>query len=94
MPYSGFARTFDFVSPELELTFDGASLVPEATGNPAGDPRELLVWFVNHCAAMGITIEPDWTITTGTYVGAHRIERPGIVHAHIDGLGEVEFMLT
>jgi 2-keto-4-pentenoate hydratase len=94
VPYAGFARTFDFVSPELELTFDGASLVPETTGNPAGDPRELLVWLVNHCAAMGITIEPEWTITTGTYVGAHRIEQPGTVHGHIDGLGEVEIVLT
>lgn len=89
-PYSTLARSLDFVAPELTLTFDGVSLVPEAPGNPAGDPRELLVWFVNHCAAMGIAIEPGWTVTTGTYVGAHRIEGPGILHAAIDGLGEVE----
>jgi 2-keto-4-pentenoate hydratase len=94
IPYASLARHFDFVSPELELSFDGTSLVPEAPGNPAGDPRELLVWFVNHCAAMGITIEPEWTITTGTYVGAHRIEQPGVVHGHIDGLGEVEIELA
>jgi len=90
LPYSALARSFDFVVPELELTFDGASLVPETPGNPAGDPRELLVWFVNHCAAMGITIESEWTVTTGTYVGAHRINAPGLLHGHIDGLGEVE----
>ncbi|WP_345810706.1 hydratase [Paraburkholderia sp. PREW-6R] len=92
--YAGLARGFDFVSPELELTFNGESLVPEATGNPAGDPRELLVWFVNHCAAMGITIEPEWTITTGSYVGAHIVDKAGRVHGHIDGLGEVELELT
>jgi 2-keto-4-pentenoate hydratase len=92
--YAGFARTFDFVSPQLTLTFDGESLVPEATGNPVGDPRELLVWFVNHCAAMGITIEPDWTITTGSYVGAHKVNGPGRVHGHIDGLGGVEIDLS
>lgn len=92
--YAGFARAFDFVSPALELTFDGVSLVPEASGNPVGDPRELLVWFVNHCAAMGIAIEPDWTITTGSYVGAHKVEHAGIVHGHFDGLGEVEIELT
>lgn len=90
LPYGTLARTLDFVAPEVELTFDGVSLVPEAPGNPAGDPRELLVWFVNHCAAMGITIEPEWTVTTGTYVGAHRIDGPGLLHGHIDGLGEVE----
>lgn len=89
-PYGALARMLDFVAPELELSFDGESLVPEAPGNPAGDPRELLVWFVNHCAAMGITIEPEWTVTTGSYVGAHRIERAGLLHGHIDGLGEVE----
>jgi 2-keto-4-pentenoate hydratase len=92
--YAGLARGFDFVSPELELSFDGESLVPDATGNPAGDPRELLVWFVNHCAAMGITIEPEWTLTTGSYVGAHKVDKPGIVRGHIDGLGEVEIELT
>ncbi|CAB3808175.1 hydratase [Paraburkholderia fynbosensis] len=94
LAYAGLARGFDFVSPELELSFDGASLVPDATGNPAGDPRELLVWFVNHCAAMGITIEPEWTLTTGSYVGAHRVHQPGVVRGHIDGLGEVEIELT
>jgi 2-keto-4-pentenoate hydratase len=92
--YAGLARSFDFVSPELELSLDGVSLVPEATGNPAGDPRELLVWFVNHCAAMGITIEPEWTLTTGSYVGAHKIDQSGVVRGHIDGLGEVEIELT
>ncbi|HZZ09254.1 MAG TPA: hydratase [Paraburkholderia sp.] len=94
VPYAGIARGFDFVSPELELSFDGLSLLPEATGNPAGDPRELLVWFVNHCAAMGITIEPEWTLTTGSYVGAHTVDKVGIVRGHIDGLGEVEIELT
>jgi len=92
--YAGLARGFDFVSPELELSVNGRSLVPEATGNPAGDPRELLVWFVNHCAAMGITIERGWTITTGSYLGAHKVREPGIVRGHIDGLGEVEIELT
>ncbi|OLL30772.1 hydratase [Burkholderia sp. SRS-W-2-2016] len=93
-PYASLARGFDFVSPELELSFNGQSLLPEATGNPAGDPRELLVWFVNHCAAMGITIERDWTITTGSYVGAHKLAEAGIVRGHIDGLGEVEVELN
>jgi 2-keto-4-pentenoate hydratase len=93
LAYAGLARSFDFVAPELELSFDGVSLVPDATGNPVGDPRELLVWFVNHCAAMGIAIEPEWTITTGSYVGAHKVSKVGIVRGHIDGLGAVEVEL-
>ncbi|HEY1608933.1 MAG TPA: hydratase [Paraburkholderia sp.] len=90
LPYTPLARSLDFVAPELELAFNGVSLVPEFTGNPAGDPRELLVWLANHCAAAGITIEPGWTVTTGSYLGAHRIDGPGILRGHIDGLGEVE----
>ena len=46
------------------------------------------------CAAMGITIERDWTLTPGSYVGAHKVTEPGIVRGHIDGLGEVEIELT
>jgi hypothetical protein len=43
---------------------------------------------------MGITIEPEWTLTTGSYVGAHNVGKPGVVRGHIDGLGEVEIELT
>ncbi|MDE1184205.1 hydratase [Paraburkholderia sp.] len=92
--FAGVARSFDFVSPVLSLTCDGVSVVPESTGNPAGDPRELLVWFVNHCAAMGITIDPGWTITTGSYVGAYRLDKPGVVRGHFDGLGDIELTLV
>ncbi|SAL23243.1 2-keto-4-pentenoate hydratase [Caballeronia humi] len=93
-PYNVIAPGFDFLAPRLELTLDGVSIVPDTGGNPAGDPRELLVWFVNHCSRMGLAVEPFWTVTTGTYTGAHRIEVPGLVHGSIDRVGEIELALV
>lgn len=93
-PYAVIAPGFDFLAPTLDLTLDGVSIVPGTAGNPAGDPRELLVWFVNHCSQTGHTVEPFWTLTTGSYTGAHRIEVPGVVHGRIDRIGEIELTLA
>lgn len=93
-PYDVIAPGFDFLSPGLELTYDGESIVPASTGNPAGDPRELLVWFVNHCSAQGHTVQPFWTITTGSYTGARRIEGRGVLSGRIDRIGDIELTLN
>jgi 2-keto-4-pentenoate hydratase len=92
-PYEVIAPNFDFLSPLLELAVDGVSIVPPSTGNPAGDPRELLVWFVNHCSAHGHTVQPFWTVTTGSYTGARRVDGPGVVSGGIDRIGEIELTL-
>jgi 2-keto-4-pentenoate hydratase len=93
-PYDVIAPGFDFIAPKLELTLDGVSVLPKACGNTAGDPREILLWLVNHCSRMGLTVEPFWTITTGTYTGAHRVEGAGMLHGSIDRIGELELVLA
>ncbi|KND61152.1 2-keto-4-pentenoate hydratase [Candidatus Burkholderia verschuerenii] len=93
-PYEVIAPGFDFLAPRLEFTLDGMSIAPEALGNPAGDPRELLVWLVNHCSRMELAVEPFWTITTGSYTGAYRVEGPAMVHGSIDRVGELELVLS
>jgi 2-keto-4-pentenoate hydratase len=93
-PYDVIAPGFDFLAPRLDLTLDGVSIVPAGVGNPAGDPRELLVWFANHCSQRGLAVEPFWTITTGTYTGAYRVEVPGVVRGSIDRVGEIELTLV
>jgi 2-keto-4-pentenoate hydratase len=93
-PYDAIAPGFDFLAPRLELTLDGLPIAPAALGNPAGDPRELLPWLVNHCSRMGLTVEPFWTITTGSYTGAYRLDGPGMVHGSIDRVGELELVLA
>jgi len=93
-PYEVVAPGFDFLAPRLELTLDGVAIAPPTIGNPAGDPRELLLWLVDHCSRMGLTVEPFWTITTGSYTGAYRVEGPAMVHGAIDRIGELELVLT
>lgn len=93
-PYEVVSAGFDFLSPRIELTLDGLPIAPAAQGNPAGDPRVLLPWLVNHCSRMGLTVEPFWTITTGSYTGAYRVEGPAMVHGAIDRIGELELVLT
>jgi len=93
-PYDVVAPGFDFLTPRLEFTLDGVSIAPAALGNPAGDPRELLPWLVNHCSRMGLTVEPFWTITTGSYTGAYRVDGPGMLHGAIDRIGELELVLA
>ncbi|MDR5854536.1 hydratase [Caballeronia sp. LZ062] len=93
-PYEVVAPSFDFLAPRLEFTLDGVGIAPATLGNPAGDPRELLPWLVNHCSRMGLTVEPFWTITTGSYTGAYRVEGPAMVHGAIDRIGELELVLT
>jgi 2-keto-4-pentenoate hydratase len=92
-PYDVIAPNFDFLDPRLELTLDGVSILPPSTGNTSGDPRELLVWFVNHCSASGHTVQPFWTVTTGSYTGAHRVDQPGMISGRIDRIGEIELTL-
>jgi len=92
-PYEAIAQNFDFLDPRLELTMDGVSILPPSTGNTAGDPRELLVWFVNHCSASGHAVQPSWIVTTGSYTGAHRIDKAGVLSGRIDRIGEIELTL-
>jgi 2-keto-4-pentenoate hydratase len=92
-PYDVIAPGFDFLTPRLEFTLDGLPIAPATLGNPAGDPRELLLWLVNHCSRMGLTVEPFWTITTGSYTGAYRVDGPAMVHGSIDRIGELELVL-
>jgi 2-keto-4-pentenoate hydratase len=92
-PYEVVSQGFDFLAPRLELSFDGVSIMPAGAGNSAGDPRELLVWFVNHCSMRGHAVQPFWTITTGSYTGAHRLDGPGVLNGSIDRIGEIELTL-
>lgn len=92
-PYEVVSQGFDFLTPRLDLNLDGVSILPAATGNPAGDPRELLVWFVNHCRTRGHGVQPSWIVTTGSYTGAHRVEQAGVISGRIDRIGEIELAL-
>ncbi len=84
---------YPFVAPSLHFTFDGASTFEGLPSNPAGDPRRLLGWMVNHAVSRGVTLELGTVITTGSYTGIHFPTGPGVVVGVIDGLPPVELTL-
>jgi 2-keto-4-pentenoate hydratase len=81
---------FPFTAPSLRFTFEGASTFEGVPANPAGDPRRLLGWVVNHAVARGITLEPGTVITTGSYTGMLFPTGPGVAVGVIEGLPPVE----
>ncbi|MEX5685745.1 2-keto-4-pentenoate hydratase [Pseudomonas silesiensis] len=88
-----YEENFPFVHPALELTLNGDSIVPAAVANPAGDPRRLLPWLVNHHTRQGQTLPQDLVITTGSYTGMFLADGPGELSGQIRGLPPVSLSL-
>jgi 2-keto-4-pentenoate hydratase len=89
-----YAASFRFETPRLSFRFDGVDIVKGRIGNPAGDPRRLLSWVVNHCAARGIAIGGDVVVTTGSYTGMHFPIGPGTAVAEIEGFAPVRLTIV
>lgn len=89
-----YSADFPFTTPSLTFVFDGADIVKSSVANPAGDPRRLLAWAVNHCTARGVAIGGDVVITTGSYTGMHFASSPGTVIGEIRGLPPVSLTLV
>jgi 2-keto-4-pentenoate hydratase len=87
VPYRG---DYPFIAPSLRFTFNGASVLDGKPANPAGDPRRLLPWVVNHCTSRGIAIDEGTVVTAGTYTGAYFPREPGEARGEIDGLPPVQ----
>ncbi|WP_158897989.1 2-keto-4-pentenoate hydratase [Burkholderia sp. L27(2015)] len=85
---------FPFEQPPLTFTFAGQDIGGSAPVNPAGDPRRLLSWAVNHCLDQGLAVGPDLVITTGSYTGAYFLDRPGLAAGEIAGLPPVQVQLV
>ncbi len=95
--FTRYDEQFPFVAPSLHFTFDNADMrppPPNKPGNPAGDPRSLLPWLVNHVTARGITLMPEMIVTTGSYTGMFFPKTSGIATGIIDGLPAVSLELT
>ena len=78
-----------FVSPQLSWRFDGQDIAPSTVANPAGDPRRLLAWVVNHCNELGLVVPAACLITTGSYTGVYLPAGPGEAVGSIAGLPAV-----
>lgn len=77
---------FNFLTPSLSLSFAGQHIAPAAPANPAGDPRRLLPWLVNHHTQQGRTLPAGLVITTGSYTGMYFAQQAGELHGQIEGL--------
>ena len=78
--------SFPFVEPAVSFTFGDEDIVPGDGANPAGDPRRLLPWLVNHLTQMGELVTPDLVITTGSYTGMYLTKGPGVAVGEVRGL--------
>lgn len=90
VPYRG---DFPFRAPRVHFLHAGENAASSQSGNPAGDPRLLLVWLVNHCTRRGIEITSETVITTGTYSGIYFPKVPGEAIGEIEGLPPVHLNL-
>ncbi|MDB5990965.1 MAG: 2-keto-4-pentenoate hydratase [Herbaspirillum sp.] len=84
---------FPFQNPIVHLNVDGKDIFKGPGVNPAGDPRRLLCWLVNHCNRRGIAIPAGAVITTGSYTGMHFPAQACCVAASIAGLPPIDFEL-
>ncbi|WDY55794.1 2-keto-4-pentenoate hydratase [Pseudomonas sp. PSKL.D1] len=85
---------FPFAQPTLALTFNDESIVPGPAANPAGDPRRLLTWLVNHHTRNGKTLPKDFVITTGSFTGMYFAKAAGELKGEISGMPPVSLSLT
>ncbi|PFH09774.1 2-keto-4-pentenoate hydratase [Collimonas sp. PA-H2] len=88
-----YDASFPFASPAAHLTLGGRDIFKGSGSNPAGDPRRLLGWLVQHCRAQGIAIPCGTVITTGSYTGIHFPEEAGLVIGQIASLPPIHFEL-
>lgn len=84
---------YPFEQPAARFEFDGSNVVLAPPRNPAGDPRRLLAWLVNHVTASGVAFTDDLWVTTGSYTGMHFPEAAGAAVGRFDGLPEVRLTL-
>ncbi|PMS31162.1 2-keto-4-pentenoate hydratase [Paraburkholderia rhynchosiae] len=90
LPYD---ERFPFAAPSLRFDFEGRDVVELTPTNPAGDPRRLLRWLVNHASSRGIPVTPEMVVTTGSYTGMFFPRSAGTAHGRIEGLPPVSVTL-
>ena len=91
--FTPYRDDFPFVAPSLRFSFDGHDVVETTPANPAGDPRRLLTWLVNHASSRGIAVTPEMVVTAGSYTGMFFPRKAGTASGRIEGLAPVSVTL-
>ena len=84
---------YPFMSPATRFEFNGSSVLVATPRNPAGDPRRLLPWLVNHVTSRGVAFTEDLWVTTGSYTGMHFPDVAGVAVGKFDGLPEIRLAI-
>jgi 2-keto-4-pentenoate hydratase len=84
---------YAFDHPVTRFEFNGSSVLVATPRNPAGDPRRLLPWLVNHVTSRGVAFTADIWVTTGSYTGMHFPEAAGTAVGQFDGLPEIRLRI-
>ncbi|KFC73086.1 2-keto-4-pentenoate hydratase [Bosea sp. LC85] len=79
-----------FADAAVRLVVNGRAIVDRRGGNPAGDPRWLVEWLVDHCARRRGGMRAGMFVTTGSYTGMEFVEPGASVQAVFDGIGAVD----
>ena len=85
---------FSYLGQAAEMQVDEHTLFSGPGANPAGDPRRLLPWIVNHCSKQGIALTAGHPVTTGSYIGMHFPDRAETVTGRLGTLPPVRLMLV
>ena len=88
-----YDASYPFEHPAARFDFDGGSVLAAMPRNPAGDPRRLLHWLVNHVTSRGLAFTEDIWVTTGSYTGMRFPETAGTAVGKFDGLPEVRLQV-
>ncbi|HEX3634874.1 MAG TPA: 2-keto-4-pentenoate hydratase [Paraburkholderia sp.] len=91
--FAPYREDFPCAAPQLRFCFEGNDVVKETPANPAGDPRRLLTWLVNHATSRGIAVTPEMVVTTGSYTGIFFPQGAGTASGHIEGLAPISVTL-
>jgi 2-keto-4-pentenoate hydratase len=89
-----YQEDYPFERPTMSFTYGGEDIIRGVPANPAGDPRRLLPWLVNHCTKRGLTVSPAMIVTGGSYTGMHFPVGPGEAVGRIAGLPEVRLAIV
>ena len=87
-------RQDDLAAQRVALCVDGDESAVGYGADALGDPRDALVWFVNHLSSRGKMIEPGQFVTTGVCAGPVTVKSGQSVIARFDGYGDVNLTLT
>ncbi|NPT59337.1 2-keto-4-pentenoate hydratase [Paraburkholderia elongata] len=91
--FTPYREDFPFVAPSARFSFEGRDVVETTPTNPAGDPRRLPTWLVNHATSRGIAVTPEMVVTTGSYTGMFFPQSAGTASGCIEGLAPISLTL-